>query len=155
MPARVSRTKLRLSDAERESVAEFLRAQALEGRLDHDELEERLGLAYRAITVGDVEALVADLPRAPVERVTRGAPPARRRSAALLLLGLAALLAIWVPSVLGIGLMLMVALGIAMLAMVFVVGFAFGPLILLALVILHAVRRRRPRSWRWDTPRLR
>ena len=47
----------RASDAEREAVAERLRRAAAEGRLDADELEERVGRAYGAQTVGDHLAL--------------------------------------------------------------------------------------------------
>jgi len=50
------------SDAERELVAAKLRDHAGEGRLDADELEERLGKAYGARVRGDLVPLVADLP---------------------------------------------------------------------------------------------
>jgi hypothetical protein len=53
---------LRASDADRETVAERLHQAAVEGRLDADELEERLHLALRARTYGDLKRLVADLP---------------------------------------------------------------------------------------------
>ena len=54
---------IRASDAEREQVAERLRAAGEEGRLDVEELEERLDRAYRARTVEDLDALTSDLPR--------------------------------------------------------------------------------------------
>jgi Domain of unknown function (DUF1707)/2TM domain len=54
----------RASDAEREAVADRLRGAAAEGRLDADELEERLGRAYGARTIGDLAPLTADLPAA-------------------------------------------------------------------------------------------
>src|SRR3954447_24491444 len=68
---------LRASDAERERVVSFLRDHALQGRLTHDELEERIGLAYAAVTVGDLERLINDLPRphAPAVRRPRPARP--------------------------------------------------------------------------------
>jgi uncharacterized protein DUF1707 len=53
---------LRASDADRDTVAERLRAAAVEGRLEPDEFEERLHLALRARTYGDLRRLVADLP---------------------------------------------------------------------------------------------
>jgi len=56
-------SELRASDAERERVITFLREHALLGRLSDDELEERIGLAYASVTVGDLERLIADLPR--------------------------------------------------------------------------------------------
>jgi hypothetical protein len=62
--------QLRASDAEREHVARDLRDAAAAGRLDPDELEERLERAYRAPMRADLAALVRDLPGA------SGPPPA-------------------------------------------------------------------------------
>ena len=53
---------LRASDADRERVAEALRRHHLDGRLDTEELQERLGRAYAARTAGDLDPLLADLP---------------------------------------------------------------------------------------------
>jgi uncharacterized protein DUF1707 len=61
-------TALRASDADREAVAERLRHAAVEGRLDADELEQRLHTAFRARTYGDLDRLLADLPAPPVRR---------------------------------------------------------------------------------------
>jgi DUF1707 SHOCT-like domain/2TM domain len=69
----------RASDAEREAVADRLRRAAAEGRLDPDELEERLGRAYGARTVGELAPLTADLPAATV----MPAPPVEPRTPAL------------------------------------------------------------------------
>jgi hypothetical protein len=55
-------SRLRVSDADRHRVAELLRQAAGEGRLDLEELEERLEAAYRAKTYGDLVPLTADLP---------------------------------------------------------------------------------------------
>ena len=55
----------RASDADREAVADRLRAAAAEGRLDPDELEERVAAAYSAKTVSDLVPLTTDLPAAP------------------------------------------------------------------------------------------
>jgi fatty acid desaturase len=55
----------RASDAEREQVAETLREHAATGRLDPDELEDRVGQALTARTRADLAPLVADLPTAP------------------------------------------------------------------------------------------
>jgi hypothetical protein len=52
---------LRASDAEREQTAEVLRNAATEGRLDVDELEERLQSAYTVRTRAELELLVADV----------------------------------------------------------------------------------------------
>jgi hypothetical protein len=62
---------LRASDADRDQVAERLRNAATEGRIGFDELEERLTAALAARTYGELEAVVADLPRQ---------QPARRRT---------------------------------------------------------------------------
>ena len=68
---------LRASDADREHTAELLRQAAGDGRLDVDELEERLGSVYATRTQAELEALVADVvvpedrrrsPRVPVRR---------------------------------------------------------------------------------------
>jgi hypothetical protein len=56
---------LRASDADRDAIAARLHEAAVEGRLDADELEERLHLALRARTYGDLRRLVADLPARP------------------------------------------------------------------------------------------
>lgn len=53
---------LRAGDADRERVVGQLRRHHLDGRLDGDELEERLGRAYAARTLGDLAGLVGDLP---------------------------------------------------------------------------------------------
>ncbi|MEE1927985.1 DUF1707 domain-containing protein [Streptomyces sp. TRM 70351] len=53
---------LRASHADREAVAEVLREAAGDGRLDLEELEERLERAFAAKTYGELEPLVSDLP---------------------------------------------------------------------------------------------
>jgi hypothetical protein len=53
---------LRVADADREQLVEELREHALAGRLTSEELEERIGAAYRATTRADVDALRDDLP---------------------------------------------------------------------------------------------
>jgi hypothetical protein len=67
------RYSLRASDSDREDVAERLRAATAEGRLLAGELEQRLEGAFHALTYGDLDALVVDLPAAPAPL------PARRR----------------------------------------------------------------------------
>jgi hypothetical protein len=54
---------LRVSDRERDDVADQLRRHAGEGRLDPEELSERLEGAYAARTRKELSALTADLPR--------------------------------------------------------------------------------------------
>jgi len=55
-------SQLRVADEDREQLVEELRDHALAGRLTSEELEERIGGAYRATTRADVDALKADLP---------------------------------------------------------------------------------------------
>lgn len=50
------------SDAQRENVARQLREAHAVGRLDADELEARAARAYRARTVGQLAALIDDVP---------------------------------------------------------------------------------------------
>jgi hypothetical protein len=56
------RSRLRISDADRHKVAELLREAAGEGRLDLEELDERLEATYVAKTYADLVPLTADLP---------------------------------------------------------------------------------------------
>jgi hypothetical protein len=55
-------SKLRVADAERERLIEELHEHAIVGRLTPEELEERIGGAYRAMTRADLDALRDDLP---------------------------------------------------------------------------------------------
>src|SRR4051794_2650820 len=68
---------LRASDADRERVAAALRRHHVDGRLDTDELQERLGACYAARTLGELEPLLADLPGAgrPAARARGGGAP--------------------------------------------------------------------------------
>jgi hypothetical protein len=54
--------EMRVSDAEREAAAAELREHFASGRLNQDELDERLAAAFAAKTRGDLNALFADLP---------------------------------------------------------------------------------------------
>src|SRR4051812_9666064 len=65
-----SQLQLRATDADRERVAQMLRAAAEEGALTVDELEQRLSAAFAAVTRADLARLVTDLPP------LRTAPPA-------------------------------------------------------------------------------
>ena len=55
-------SQLRISDADRNRVAELLRDAAGEGRLDLDELDERLEATYAAKTYADLVPITVDLP---------------------------------------------------------------------------------------------
>ena len=52
---------LRASDADREAVAERLRVASVDGRIDSEELEQRLAAVYEARWVADLDRLVADV----------------------------------------------------------------------------------------------
>ena len=54
---------MRAADADREHVADRLRKATAEGRLQTEELEERLEAVFAARTYGELEALTRDLPR--------------------------------------------------------------------------------------------
>lgn len=58
----VDPSRLRISDADRHKVAEFLRQAAGEGRIDLEELDDRLEATYAAKTYGDLVPLTVDLP---------------------------------------------------------------------------------------------
>ena len=72
---------VRVSDAEREAVADRLRAAGGEGRLTLEELADRVGTAYGATTAGELEPLTADLP---ARAAAPAAKPARRWGVSLI-----------------------------------------------------------------------
>ncbi len=57
-------SRLRVSDQDRHTVAEVLRQAAGEGRIDLEELDERLEATYNAKTYGELVPITADLPLA-------------------------------------------------------------------------------------------
>jgi hypothetical protein len=63
---------MRVSDAERQAVADRLAAHYAEGRLDQAEFDERVGRAMSAKTRADLSDLFNDLPQSPE---MRGAGP--------------------------------------------------------------------------------
>ena len=58
-------SSLRVADVDRERVSDELREHMVAGRLTPEEFEERLGLAYRATTQADLDAVKEDLPMSP------------------------------------------------------------------------------------------
>jgi Domain of unknown function (DUF1707) len=58
----MGREEMRAADADRQAVADRLRAALDEGRLDLHEYDERLQRAYAAKTYGDLDGLLTDLP---------------------------------------------------------------------------------------------
>jgi hypothetical protein len=84
----------RVSDAEREKLAQTLREHASQGRLSVDELSERLDRAYAARTQGELSALIADLPSAPPPPGRVGGPALQGELAAYVAVNLM-LIVIW------------------------------------------------------------
>ena len=75
---------MRASDADRDAVVDRLREAAGEGRLEPDELEQRVDGALRARTYGDLAQLLADLPaygRMPSPRTRWRTDPLARSAA--------------------------------------------------------------------------
>jgi uncharacterized membrane protein YgcG len=74
--------RIRISDADRERVADRLRDHFAEGRLTADELDERLTAALSAKTFGDLRVVMTDLPDpGPAPLLTKSAPARAGRSA--------------------------------------------------------------------------
>ncbi|HEY1916729.1 MAG TPA: DUF1707 domain-containing protein [Streptosporangiaceae bacterium] len=70
----LARENLRASHEDRDQIVEQLRDAAGDGRLDGEELEQRVEAALTARTYGELAALVADLPVGSAVRVGRPAP---------------------------------------------------------------------------------
>ena len=66
---------LRASDADREQVIAMLKAAYVQGRLAKDELDARVSETFAARTYGELAAVTADLPSAPITTPPR--KPAR------------------------------------------------------------------------------
>ena len=71
------RGRLRASHADREQVIEVLKAAFVQGRLDRDEFDLRVGRALASRTYADLAALTADITPARLTR-TRPLEPARK-----------------------------------------------------------------------------
>lgn len=91
------RARMRISDADRHRVAELLRTAAGDGRLDLDELDERLEATWAAKTYADLVPITADLPGA----TTQSAPaptsnvPATRYDTSLAIMGGSSRTGVW------------------------------------------------------------
>lgn len=76
--------RIRASDADRERTATLLREHHAEGRLSAEEFSDRLDRALTAKTIGELDALLADLPGIDLYRLPaagiRAAPPGALRS---------------------------------------------------------------------------
>src|SRR2546423_14165349 len=82
----LARSQIRASDDERERAVDALRDHFAAGRIPAGEFEERVEIAYRATTRGELDALLVDLPsgrgRRAAERMNRANRPAWRAHAA-------------------------------------------------------------------------
>jgi hypothetical protein len=69
VPYEPSKSDLRAADSDREAAVERLRVAAMEGRLDSDELEDRIASAYAARWCSELDALTLDVtpPPAPLD----------------------------------------------------------------------------------------
>jgi hypothetical protein len=70
---------LRASDEQRERAAGDIREHFAAGRLDEDELDQRVQAAYAARTQGELSAVLADLPKLPATPAQQKAELAQRR----------------------------------------------------------------------------
>lgn len=90
---------MRASDSDREHVADRLRTAVTEGRLSHEEFEERLHDALSARTYGQLDPLLADLPAATSTSATVAyagtTPKTNGLAIASLVLGVAGFLFLW------------------------------------------------------------
>lgn len=115
------RELMRVSDGERQTAAERLRAAMNEGRLDLLEYDNRIAAAYAAVTYADLDKLFTDLPAHDAARVVAPSPkpvaatravPAVRTGFAGLPLALRILWGIWAGVVLiNLTVWLLVSLG--------------------------------------------
>jgi hypothetical protein len=70
---------MRAGDGDRERVADILRHHHAEGRIDTDELQERIDRCLQAKTIGELNRLMADLPhQGRARRQSPWPPPALR-----------------------------------------------------------------------------
>jgi hypothetical protein len=73
------RPDLRVSDEQRDRVAQEIREHFAAGRLTDEELSDRVQAAYGARTEGELNAVLADLPKLPATRAQQKAEIAQRR----------------------------------------------------------------------------
>ena len=92
---------LRISDEDRHKVADVLRRAAGEGRIDLEELDERLEATYAAKTYGELVPITADLPAAgqqhphPVPRVDATVVPTTTHASSFSIMGDCSRKGIW------------------------------------------------------------
>jgi hypothetical protein len=104
-------SRLRVSDAERNEVAEKLSRHFADGRLDQAEFKIRLDRALGAVTRGDLDGLFHDLPSLPDDPAPPKAPRKRFLPVAVLLV-VAAVVAGTIVSTMHMTWVLVVLLGL-------------------------------------------
>jgi hypothetical protein len=77
--AQAAAAGLRASRADRERVIDLLKAAFVQGRLDRDEFDARIGLAVASRTYGELAAVTADIPAELVGALPRCPPVQARR----------------------------------------------------------------------------
>lgn len=92
----------RVGDDEREAVSRLLCEHFTAGRLRHHELDERLAAAASAVTRGDLDALLADLPPIPAPRLPAPPVPRRRDGMTMFLESMAMISAIGALGIVGV-----------------------------------------------------
>jgi hypothetical protein len=96
--------RIRTSDAEREQVAEILRAAVTEGRLSLEEGDQRLARAYAATYREELNPLTADLPSGGWEALARTPEALRaarlrlRRHGSFVAIAAGVLVGLWIVS---------------------------------------------------------
>jgi hypothetical protein len=122
----MSAPELRIADTDRDDAVERLRAAATEGRIDSEELEERVSRALAARTQSDLDDLVRDLPapHVPAPRPDRSLA-LRQRTAAFLTPNVVCI-AVWAATGAGSFWPAWVLLGTGIAFAVFLVRFVLG-----------------------------
>ena len=77
--AQTAAAGLRASRADRERVIDLLKAAFVQGRLDKDEFDARIGQALASRTSGELAAATADIPAELIGALPRRAPVRARR----------------------------------------------------------------------------
>jgi hypothetical protein len=122
----VSTPELRVADADRDRTVEQLRAAAAEGRLDPDELEERVSKALTARTQSELDALLADLPKPEVAVAKPDRSLVLRERTAAFLVPNVVCIAIWAATGAGSFWPGWVLLGTGIAFAVFLIRFVLG-----------------------------
>ena len=146
------RPELLASDADREHIAALLRHHSLEGRLTHDDLDERLGETYGARTIGQLWQTLRDLP---VERAAAPVPhPAPQGNSTAGKMVVWTLVGVAAVTVAPVAVALVFGLVAALLGVLFGLTVAFAPVIAIGALIVLLVQRglNRPAARSWASP---